>query len=184
MITYLSVDIEADGPIPGNNSMLSLGAAAFDNNGNLYDLIQINLEPLPYALPDPATMTWWEKNKEAYDYATTDQVPPDVAMRQFVKWCAGLKSRPIFVGYPVTYDFLFVYWYLRYFGHESPFGFQGLDIKTLAATKLNIPFREAVKKNFPKEWFKGCKKHNHKAFEDAIEQGQLFFNILNWKLKL
>ena len=26
---YVSIDVEADGPIPGDHSMLSLGAAAF-----------------------------------------------------------------------------------------------------------------------------------------------------------
>ena len=34
---YVSIDIEADGPIPGTYSMLSLGAAAFDSEGNLHD---------------------------------------------------------------------------------------------------------------------------------------------------
>ena len=34
---YVSVDIEADGPIPGDFSMLSLGAVAFNDDGEEID---------------------------------------------------------------------------------------------------------------------------------------------------
>ena len=46
---YVSIDIEADGPIPGSFSMLSLGAAAFDSDGHLLDTWTANLEQLPDA---------------------------------------------------------------------------------------------------------------------------------------
>ena len=58
---YISIDIEADGPIPGGNSMLSLGAAAFElgsGNRTPIDLYEVNLQPLPTATPDPDTMAW------------------------------------------------------------------------------------------------------------------------------
>ncbi|MBI4223476.1 MAG: exonuclease, partial [Deltaproteobacteria bacterium] len=32
---YVSTDVEADGPIPGQNSMLSFGSAAYDAGKNL-----------------------------------------------------------------------------------------------------------------------------------------------------
>ena len=34
---YVSIDIEADGRIPGRNSMLSVGAAALTSEGKLVD---------------------------------------------------------------------------------------------------------------------------------------------------
>jgi len=34
---YVSTDIEADGPIPGPNSMLSFGSAAFLADGTMHD---------------------------------------------------------------------------------------------------------------------------------------------------
>ena len=40
---YISVDIETDGPIPGPNSMLSFGAAAFSDDGKLVDTHSANL---------------------------------------------------------------------------------------------------------------------------------------------
>ena len=39
---YVSIDIEADGPAPGLNSMLSLGAAAFTADGALVDTFSAN----------------------------------------------------------------------------------------------------------------------------------------------
>jgi hypothetical protein len=32
---YFSVDIESDGPIPGRNSMLSMGCAVFTHTGKM-----------------------------------------------------------------------------------------------------------------------------------------------------
>ena len=42
---------------------------------------------------------------------------------------------------------------------------------------LKTPWRETTKRNMPKRWF-GQHKHTHEALDDAIEQGQLFINIL------
>ena len=58
---YVSIDIEADGPIPGVHSMLALGAAAFDAEGQLHDSWSANLEQLPEASEHPRTMRWWTK---------------------------------------------------------------------------------------------------------------------------
>ena len=54
---YVSIDIEADGPAPGLNSMLSLGAAAFISEGAVMDTFSANLD----AREDPKTTHWWAK---------------------------------------------------------------------------------------------------------------------------
>jgi len=188
---YVSIDIEADGPIPGRNSMLSLGTAVFDlQNADPrvpIDLYETNLIPLPEATPDKDTMAWWQhpEQAQAWAYVNQNRRAPEIAMTQFKGWLEDLqitwKAKLVFVGYPATYDFMFTYWYLvRFTGFPAPFGFQGLDIKTLAATKLGIPFQEAAKRNFPKKWFEGINQpHTHKAIDDAVEQGILFVNIMN-----
>ena len=53
---YVSIDIEADGPIPGVHSMLSLGAAAFDSEENPQSTWSANLEQLPEATEHPRGM--------------------------------------------------------------------------------------------------------------------------------
>ena len=54
---YISVDIESE-PIPGVHSMLSLGAAALDAEGNAKGTWSANLEQLPGAAEHPRTMRW------------------------------------------------------------------------------------------------------------------------------
>lgn len=56
---FVSTDVETDGPIPGEYSMLSLGSAAFSERGHLVDVFQANLRPLEGARQDPDTMRWW-----------------------------------------------------------------------------------------------------------------------------
>ena len=183
---HMSVDIEADGPIPGDYSMLSLGAAAFrPDSCDPVAKFKVNLEPLADAKQAPDTMAWWKNHPEAWEAAVSDQVAPKLAMQMFRDWLKGLPGKPVFVGFPVTFDFLFVYWYYVHFvGFPAPFGFQGLDIKTLAMDKLGLPFRQTAKKRMPKHWFKGCPKHTHDSLEDAIGQGILFLNIQNDKSKV
>jgi len=52
---------------------------------------------------------------------------PETAMRRYVLWLKALPGKPVFVGYPTGFDFLFVYWYLIRFAGESPFSFSALE---------------------------------------------------------
>ena len=63
---YVSTDVESDGPIPGSNSMLSFGSAAFRADKTLIRTFSANLETLEGAAPDPSTTAWWAQNQEAY----------------------------------------------------------------------------------------------------------------------
>lgn len=179
---YISVDIETDGPIPGDNSMLSLGAAAFTPDGKMIDTFYATLETLAGAQPDVSTMEWWAENQQAYDATRRGIKPAQMVMGEFVVWVNGLQGKPVFVGYPAGFDFLFVYWYMVHYGLKSPFSFSALDIKTYASAVLKLPYRESTKKNMPKRWFSDA-KHTHIALDDAIEQGQLFCNMLKENTK-
>ncbi len=174
---YVSTDVEADGPIPGPHSMLSFGSAAFLADGTLVDTFSANLETLEGAQGNPKTMAWWESQPKAWEACRRDMRPPSEAMSEYVKWLEGLPGKPVFVGYPVTYDFMFVYWYLIRFVGRSPFRHSGLDIKTFAFAMLGEGYRASTKRNMPKHWFPKT-KHTHVALDDAVEQGELFCNML------
>lgn len=182
MEIYVSTDIETDGPIPGPNSMLSFGSAAFRADETLVSTFTRNLETLEGAAPDPKTDAWWKTQPEAWEACRRDTVAPDRAMRDYVAWLRGLPGKPVFVGYPASYDFLFVYWYLIRFAGESPFSHSALDVKTYAMSLLGGGYRDATKRNMPKEWFRsksgGEPPHTHVALDDAIGQGILFCNML------
>lgn len=174
---YISTDIETDGPIPGEYSMLSFGSAAFTLEKRILSTFSINLEPLPGARQDLETMKWWQKHKEAWEVSRKNLQKPETAMQGYVRWLKMLPSRPVFVGYPASFDFMFIYWYLIKFTGESPFSFVAFDIKTYAMAMMKQPFSKIIKSNMPKHWFDECNK-THIALDDATEQGKLFCNMI------
>jgi len=174
---YVSTDVETDGPIPGPNSMLSFGSAAYTADKRLIATFAANLETLPGAEADPKTAQWWGTQPDAWAACRQGLERPELAMPRYVAWLKALPSRPVFVGYPAGFDFLFVYWYLIRFAGESPFSFSALDIKTYAMAMLKIGYRDSTKRHMPKHWF-DAHKHTHVALDDAIEQGALFCNML------
>jgi hypothetical protein len=174
---YLSTDIEADGPIPGPSSMLSFATAAFDADKTLLSTFTANLEPLPGASGDEETLAWWRTQPEAWTACRSNLRDPAEAMADYLRWLKQLDGELVFVGYPVAYDFMWVYWYLIRFTGESPFSHNGLDIRTYAMALLRTGYRGASKQRMPKRWFDEL-PHTHVALDDAIEQGRLFCNML------
>ena len=182
---YISVDIEADGPIPGINSMLNFGAAAFDYPSETpIATFERNLQTLPGAEADADTMAWWAKNPEAYAYVTKDPKTPLEVMTEFNVWLRSLPGKPVLVTYP-SWDYMWMRWYhVRFLGFNEAktLGLAGLDIKTLAMAAMNHPtFRNTSKRTMSKkkpEWLKGHPPHDHTGLSDAIGQGILFVRAL------
>lgn len=174
---YVSTDVEADGPIPGPHSLLSFASAAYAPDKTLLGTFTRNLELLDGAAPDPKTADWWKTQPAAWAACRGDLQPPALAMRDYVAWLEALPGRPVFVAYPASYDFMFVYWYLIKFVGHSPFSHSALDIKTFAMCLLGTGYRDATKRNMPKRWFDDT-PHTHVALDDALGQGALFCNML------
>jgi hypothetical protein len=174
---YVSTDVETDGPCPGLNSMLSFASAAYLADKTLLGTFSANLETLPGASGHPETMKWWETQSEAWEACRQNLQSPERAMREYTIWLKGLPGKPVFVGYPVVFDYMFVQWYLHKFTGSSPFSFFALDIKTYAMALLKTEFRETTKAIMPARWFDNL-PHTHKALDDALEQGVLFCNML------
>lgn len=179
---YVSTDVEADGPIPGPHSMLSFGSAAYREDKTLISTFTRNLETLPEATAHPKTMEWWQTQPDAWAACRRDVQPPAQAMKDYVAWLRALPGKPVFVGYPAAFDFMFVYWYLMKFVGESPFSHAALDIKSFAMCMRGTEFRETTKNRMPKRWFDDL-PHNHVALDDALSQGALFCNMLRERPK-
>lgn len=175
---YISTDVETDGPIPGPHSMLSFASAAFyPDDTRLVSTFEANLEVLPDALGHPDTMEWWSTQPKAWSACRENLEPPAQAMERYVAWLNNFADKPVFVAYPAGFDFMFVYWYLIRFTGKSPFSFSALDLKTFAWCLLGGEYRRASKRNMPKHWL-SKHPHTHKALDDAIEQGEMFINML------
>ncbi|MCF1593527.1 3'-5' exonuclease [Streptomyces muensis] len=184
---YISVDIEADGPIPGPYSMLSLGAAvagvqdadgftAADPERHTFyrELRPISEEFVPEALA-VSGLDRERLGREGLD--------PALALVQFTRWVreVGDGAQPVMCGYPASYDWTFLYWYLIRFTGASPFGHSGcLDMKTLYAAKAGLPLRAVAKGTMPRELL-SRRRHTHHALDDAVEQAELFAHLMEWR---
>jgi hypothetical protein len=174
---YVSTDVETDGPIPGPYSMLSIGCAAYLADKTLVGTFSANLETLPGATSHPRTMAWWETQKEAWDAHRRNCLPPEKAMADCLEWLGSLPGLPVFVGFPVTFDFMFVQWYLFRFTASSPFRHSGIDLRTLGMALTNSNWQRTTKEHLPRRWWDPL-PHTHVALDDALEQGALFCNML------
>jgi len=181
---YFSVDIETDGPCPGPNSMLSFGVVALTPEGEELGSYEANLELLPGATPNKSTMEWWKGFPEAWAAHRKDLQDPAEAMKKFNGWVVGicgLDYIPVMVAMPAGFDFLFMYWYMRSLGGNSPFSFSCIDMRTYVMASRKVGYKKTSKKFWPKRWFPNL-PHTHVAIEDAREQGLTFINMLKENL--
>jgi hypothetical protein len=183
---YISADIESDGPIPGRYSMLSFGmavAARFDGRA--------------FVACDPAAATFYrelrpisaEFNPDAVRVSGLDRArlviagaEPETAMAEAAQWVGDQAqgARPVLVGYPVVFDWMFMHWYFVRFAGASPFGFSGaLDMKTMYQQKARVPLGSAGRDDLPAE-LQSSRPHTHNARDDAVEQAEIFARLFEW----
>jgi hypothetical protein len=186
---YISADIEADGPIPGEFSMLAFGlavAATFDGEAftphvSSEQTFYRELKPIAEGY-EPAALKAARLDREAL---VRDGADPEAAMRDAVDWVASQAeraggARPVLVGYPVVFDWMFLHWYFVRFAGKSPFGFSGaLDIKTIYQQKAQVTLDEAGRNDLPNE-LRASHPHTHNALDDAIEQAEIFTRLFTW----
>lgn len=91
--TYVSTDVDADGPIPGPHSMSSFASAAHTEDKQLLNTFTANLETLPGTQGHPKTMAWWQSKPEAWNACRRDLESPESAMRRYVGWLKMLPAR-------------------------------------------------------------------------------------------
>lgn len=182
---YFSVDVEADGPIPGPYSMLSLGAAvagrfagSFTRVDPTIDTFYRELRPISDAyVPEAAAVSGLDREALRRDGADPAAVMAELT--EWVKVCAA-GGRPVLVAYPASFDWMFVYWYLVRFTGGSVFGHSGcLDVKTMYAVKAGVPLSTVGKRGMPRALLSD-RPHTHHALDDAVEQADLFANLMDW----
>jgi hypothetical protein len=183
---YISADIEADGPIPGPFSMLAFGLAVagrfdgekFDGGITDKDTFYRELRPISDNV-DPKAL---EVSGLDRDRLVREGSDPALAMAEASEWItehAG-STRPVLVGYPVVFDWMFLHWYFTRFAGGSPFGFSSaLDIKTMYQQKAGVTISQAGRGDLP-DFLRSDHEHTHHALDDAIEQADIFARVLSW----
>jgi hypothetical protein len=184
---YISADVEADGPVPGPYSMLSFGlcvAGRFDGtNFEAADpeanTFYVELQPISDDFePDALAVAGLDR-----DRLRAEGESPEQAMDRATAWVAEVVGdhRPVLVGYPLEFDWMFLYWYFRRFAAAgSPFGHSSaLDMKTMYTVKAKVVLAKATKRHMPKALL-STRPHTHNALDDAIEQAEMFANLFTW----
>jgi DNA polymerase III alpha subunit (gram-positive type) len=59
----------------------------------------------------------------------------------------GSTDAPCFVGHNAVFDWSHIAYYYAHFGLANPFGYKGLDTKSLAMGRLGISWRDTSKEN-------------------------------------
>ncbi len=167
------VDIEADGPAVGLNSMLSLAAVATTEREEISRFYK-KITALPEMTPDPETIAWWQQHHDAWEEATSDSQAPETVMTEFYRWVVNFEREPIFVANPVSLDYTFVSWYLFRFAPGNPFkhpkthSIRALDLKSYVAGKLDLSFDNAKRVKWPTYLTRDMPEHSHNALDDAV----------------
>jgi DNA polymerase III epsilon subunit-like protein len=177
---YFSIDIEASGPIPGEYSMLSLGACRVDSpNRHFYaELKPISDRFVPEALK--------VSRFNLQELGRTGQQPRQ-AMRSFSDWLTATadKGNPVFVGFNASFDWSFVNWYFHKFLGTNPFGFGALDIKAYYMGLTGCHWEQTKSSELPrllKAQMSERKRHN--ALADAINQAGIFQKMMDFRSRL
>lgn len=172
---FVSVDVEADGPIPGDNSMISLGAVVIGKPDLTF---YRELRPISERfVPEALAVSGLDRDKLREEGAD-----PEATMQDFASFLedASPGRRPVFVAFNATFDWMFVNWYFIHFIGRNPFGIAGLDIKAYYMGALGKRrWADTTKGQFDKRFLSGA-PHTHNALDDAREQAEIFQKIRSY----
>ena len=155
--------------------MLSIGACLVGKTDvNFYAVIKptgADFVPEAMAVLEPTGLTM--------NFAEMHGLEPSVAMAGFERWLLeieGLKN-PIFVSHPLGFDWRWVANYFDLYLGRNPFGRTGLDMKSYFAGLTGCDWDDTSKNQLVKR-FLPKSPHTHHALDDAIEQAEIFEQML------
>lgn len=165
---FISVDVETAGPIPGEYSLLTIGACRVDDDSRTFTA---ELKPINRNADQKAL----EVTGLTLDALEERGVAPEIAMRDFATWIAYVAgdATSVFVGFNAPFDWSFVNYYFHRFMGTNPFGFTALDIKALYMGATGSSWRDTRSSQIAKR-LSPTLKGDHDALHDAKYQAELF----------
>lgn len=164
------VDVEADGPIPGKYSMVSLGAV----------LVEPGLGRTFYGTTRPISDRFLP---EALAVAgVTREVhlghdEPGVTMERFERWIRETtRGKPVFFSDNLAFDWQYVNWYFHTYLERNPFGWSGRRIGDLYCGLVKDPYAQ----------WKHLRRtaHDHHPVNDAKGNAEALLAMVEMGLKL
>ena len=172
---YIACDVEADGPIPGPYSMLSLGMSVVGQSERTFytELKPISEKFVPQAL-EVAGLDREKLLRTAPD--------PEAAITEAAKWINQLRplGRPVFLAGPAVWDGMYIHWYFMNYLGKSPFGQtgSGIDLRSFWMGLTGCEWVESRKGKIKHALDINDLPHTHHAGEDAAELAEVFSRVL------
>lgn len=162
-MSYIMVDVEADGPIPRDYSMVCFGALVVEPS--LSKTFYGKLKPVSDEwIPDALKVSGFTREE------TLDFDDPKVVMQRFADWIAAeSNARPFFISDNNGFDWQFINWYFHHFLGNNPFGH--------SSTNLGSLYKGVVKDTFSNFKHLRKTKHTHNPVDDARGNAEALLQI-------
>lgn len=162
------VDIEADGPIPGDYSMVEIGAVKL--TASLQQTFYVDIKPMSEIYLPSALESIGMTRAQTMEF--THQ--PEEAMHLFRDWINENNkegTRPMFFSDNNGFDFMFTHWYFIHFIKEDPFGWTSRNLQDI--------FR-GMKMNMKDRGFKKMRdtKHTHNPIDDSVGNAEALLKMI------
>src|SRR6266550_7479311 len=171
-MSLIIVDVESDGPIPAEYSMVCFGAVLFDDR----------LDKSFYGQTRPISERFVAEALAVSGFSREQHLgfdDPKTVMATFATWLdQNSKGRPVFVSDNVAFDWQFINYYFHRFLGRNPFGFSGRRIGDLYAGMV----KDASKAT---EWKKyRLTAHTHNPVDDARGNAEALKKLKEFGLKI
>lgn len=172
-MSYIVVDVEADGPIPNKYSMVSFGAVILEPtlSKTFYgELKPISKEWIPDAL---AVSGFSREQHEGFE-------EPGLVMENFNNWILeNSKGKPIFISDNPAFDWQWINYYFHTFLGKNPFGFSARRIGDLyCGMKMDTGLNSEWKRLYRKT------NHDHNPVNDAKGNAEALLAMKEMGLKI
>jgi hypothetical protein len=161
------VDVEADGPIPGDYSMVCFGAVDVSDPSRTF-----------YGKLQPISGVWIPNALKVSGFSREETLKfpdPWETMNEFEKWLLE-KKNPMFIADNNGFDYMFICWYFWHFLGRNPFGH--------SSTNLGSLYKGLVKSVFKNFKYLRKTKHDHNPVNDAMGNVEAFHKMVEMGLKV
>jgi exonuclease len=169
-MSYVMVDVESDGPIPGDYSMICFAAVVVDEA----------LDRAFYTRLKPISESWIPEALAVSGFARAETLAfaePAGVMQEFERWLGQQAGRrAFFISDNNGFDWQFVNWYFWHFLGRNPFGH--------SSTNLGSLYKGMVKDTFQN--FKHLRRtpHTHNPLDDAKGNAEALLEMKKAGLKM
>ena len=162
-MSYIMVDVESDGPIPGDYSMICFGVV----------LVEPSLSKTFYGQLQPISERWIPEALAVSGFTREQTLAfpePEAVMRRFqARLAEHAPKSPMFISDNNGFDWQFVNWYFHHFTGGNPFGH--------SSTNLGSLYKGVVRDTFQNFKHLRRTRHTHHPVDDAVGNAEALLRL-------